>query len=82
MLAGYECISYTDSVRALKKFRPNYYDLILLDIIMPVLTKWIWAKKIREVDKTVQIIFTTASEQFYEKFRGEYFPELGKINYI
>ena len=49
---------------------------------MPVLTKWIWAKKIREVDKTVQIIFTTASEQFYEKFRGEYFPELGKINYI
>ena len=36
--AGYECISYTDSVKALQEFRPTYYDLILLDIKMPVLT--------------------------------------------
>ena len=29
---GYECIPYTDSVKALQEYRPNYYDLILLDI--------------------------------------------------
>jgi hypothetical protein len=28
--AGFECISYTDSVKALQEFRPNYYDLIYL----------------------------------------------------
>jgi DNA-binding response OmpR family regulator len=80
--AGFECISYTDSVKALQEFRPNYYDLILLDIKMPVLGGFELCKKIREVDKTVHIIFITASEEYYEKFRSQHFPELGKINYI
>jgi CheY-like chemotaxis protein len=80
--AGYECISYTDSVKALKEFRPNYYDLILLDIKMPILNGFELCKKIREIDKTVHIIFITASEAYYEKFRGSHFPELSKVNYI
>jgi DNA-binding response OmpR family regulator len=80
--AGFECIPYTDSVKALKEFRPIYYDLVLLDIKMPVLNGFELCKKIREIDKTVHIIFITASEAYYEKFRGQHFPELGKINYI
>ncbi|MFL6316738.1 MAG: PleD family two-component system response regulator [Nitrososphaeraceae archaeon] len=80
--AGYECVSYTDSVKALKEYRPFYYDLILLDIKMPVLNGFELCKKIREIDKTVHVIFITASEAYYEKFRGQHFPELGKINYI
>ena len=80
--AGYECVSYTDSVKALQEFRPNYYDLILLDIKMPILNGFELCKKIREVDKTIHIIFITASEAYYEKFRSQHFPELGKINYI
>jgi len=80
--AGYECISYIDSVKALKEFRSNYYDLILLDIKIPVLNGFELCKKIREIDKTVHVIFITASEAYYEKFRGQHFPELGKINYI
>ena len=80
--AGYECVSYTDSVKALQEFRPAYYDLILLDIKMPVLNGFELCKKILELDKTVHIIFITASEEYYEKFRSQHFPELGKINYI
>jgi CheY-like chemotaxis protein len=80
--AGYECISYTDSVKALQEFRPYYYDLILLDIKMPVLNGFELCRKIIELDKTVHIIFITASEAYYEKFRHQHFPELGKINYI
>jgi CheY-like chemotaxis protein len=80
--AGFECVSYTDSVKALQEFRPAYYDLILLDIKMPVLNGFELCKKIREIDKSVHIIFITASEAYYEKFRGQHFPELGKINYI
>jgi DNA-binding response OmpR family regulator len=80
--AGFECISYIDPVKALKEFRPFYYDLILLDIKMPVLNGFELCKKIIELDKTVHIIFITASEEYYEKFRGQRFPELGKINYI
>ena len=80
--AGFECISYIDPVKALKEFRPVYYDLILLDIKMPVLNGFELCKKIIELDKTVHIIFITASEEYYEQFRGQHFPELGKINYI
>ena len=80
--AGYECVSYTDPVKALKDFRIDYYDLILLDIKMPVLNGFELCKKIREVDRTVHIVFITATEQYYEKFRGQHFPELAKINYI
>jgi DNA-binding response OmpR family regulator len=80
--AGFECISYIDPVKALKEFRPAYYDLILLDIRMPVLNGFELCKKIIELDKTVHIIFITASEEYYEQFRGQHFPELGKINYI
>ncbi len=80
--AGFECISYTDPVKALKEFKPYFYDLILLDIKMPVLNGFGLCKKIIELDKTVHIIFITASEEYYEKFRSQHFPEIGKINYI
>jgi CheY-like chemotaxis protein len=80
--AGFECISYTDSVNAHQDFRPNYYDLILLDIKMPVLNGFELCKKIIELDKSVHVVFITASEEYYEKFRSQHFPELGKINYI
>src|SRR6187200_1216508 len=80
--AGYECISYIDPVKALKEFRPTYYDLVILDIKMPVLNGFELCKKIIELDKTVHIIFITALEEYYEQFRSQHFPELGKINYI
>jgi two-component system catabolic regulation response regulator CreB/two-component system response regulator ChvI len=63
--AGYECKSYTDSVKALQEFRPNYYDLVILDIKMPKLDGFALCEKIRELDKTLQIIFITASEVYY-----------------
>ena len=80
--AGHECKSYTDSVKALQEFRPSYYDLILLDVKMPVLNGFELCKKIIELDRTVHIVFITASEEYYEQFRSQHFPELGKINYI
>jgi two-component SAPR family response regulator len=80
--AGYECKSYTASVKALQEFRPAFYDLILLDIKMPVLNGFELCKKIREIDETVHIVFITASEYYYEQFRTQHYPELGRINYI
>ena len=70
--ASYECVSYTESVKALQEFRPNYYDLVILDIKMPKLDGFALCEKIREVDNTVQIIFITAGEVYYENFRNQY----------
>src|SRR5215217_304915 len=78
--AGYECNSYTDSVKALKEFRPNYYDLCLLDIKMPMLNGFELCKKIRKVDKSLYVIFITAAEEYYEKFRSRRYTELTNNN--
>lgn len=80
--AGFECISYIDSVKALQEFRPGYYDLILLDLKMPVLDGVELCKKIREADKSIRIIFITASGEFYEKVREERYPELNNYDNI
>jgi CheY-like chemotaxis protein len=74
--AGYECILYTDSIKALQEFKPDYYDLVILDIKMSKLDGFALCEKIREIDKDVQIIFITASEVYYENFRRQYYPEL------
>jgi DNA-binding response OmpR family regulator len=74
--AGFECKSYTDSAKALQEFRARYYDLILVDVRMPILDGFDLCKKIMEIDNTLHIIFVTASEEFYEKFRDRHYSEL------
>jgi CheY-like chemotaxis protein len=75
--AGYECIPYTDPVKALKEFKPYFYDLILLDIKMPILNGFQLCKKIVDLDKAVRVLFITAADQqFYEDIREKSYPEL------
>jgi two-component system, OmpR family, response regulator ChvI len=76
--ASYECKSYTDSVKALQEFRPDYYNLVILDIKMPKLDGFAFCEKVRELDNNIQIIFITAAEEYYENFRKQYYPELSK----
>ena len=49
---------------------------------MPVLDGFELCKKIREVDKSIRIIFITASWEFYEKVREERYPEINNYNNI
>ena len=65
-------------VQALQQFKPNYYDLVILDIKMPRLDGFALCEKIREIDKAVQIIFITAGEAYYENFGKQYYPEISK----
>jgi DNA-binding response OmpR family regulator len=58
--AGFQCVSYTDSVKALQEFKPYFYDLVILDIKMPVLDGFELCRKISEVDSAIGIIFITA----------------------
>jgi DNA-binding response OmpR family regulator len=78
--AGFECTLYTDAVKALQEFRPNYYHLAILDIKMPTLDGFELCEKIRELDKTVQIIFVTASQLYYDNFRNQHYPQITDYN--
>jgi DNA-binding response OmpR family regulator len=81
---GYDCNSYTDSVKALQEFKAGYYDLILLDLKMPGLSGFDLCKKIRDFDKIVKIFFVTgsSSQAFFEKITQDQDPLLKDIDYI
>ena len=66
---GLQIDSFNDSVLALKSYKINFYDLVILDIKMPKMDGFELYIKIREKDPKVKICFLTASEMYYEKFR-------------
>ena len=74
--AGFECVSYIDSVKALQEFKPEYYDLVILDIRMPNLDGFAFCEKIREIDKPVKIVFITAGELYDGNFIKKHYPKL------
>jgi DNA-binding response OmpR family regulator len=68
---GFMTDSYNDPVLAYKDFRDGVYDLVLLDIKMPVVDGFLLYQKIRRTDNSVKICFLTASEYFHEQIRKE-----------
>jgi DNA-binding response OmpR family regulator len=68
---GFEADSYEVPRLALKNFRANMYDLLLLDIKMPDINGLDLYQEMRKIDDKVKVCFLTASEMFYEKFRKE-----------
>jgi len=75
---GFQIDSFNDPVLALKSYKINFYDLVILDIKMPKMDGFELYIKIREKDPKVKICFLTASEMYYEKFRKTR-SEFGKI---
>jgi len=73
--AGFKCVSYIDSLKALKEFKPDYYDLVILDIRMPKLDGFALCEKVREIDKLVKIVFITAGELYDGNFIKQYYPK-------
>jgi two-component system, OmpR family, response regulator ChvI len=51
---------------ALDEFKPNFYDLIMLDIQMPEINGFQLYRKIRNRDNKTKICFLTASESLFD----------------
>ena len=66
---GFYIDTFTDPVTALKFYKINFYDLVILDIKMPKMNGFQLYAKIREQDPEVKICFLTAIAIFYEEFR-------------
>jgi two-component system, OmpR family, response regulator ChvI len=71
---GYDVHAFNDPLVALSNFKPDTYDLLLLDIKMPNMTGFELYRKLKEIDSKVKVCFITAFETYYEKFRQEFFP--------
>jgi DNA-binding response OmpR family regulator len=53
---------YNNPVTALVEFKPNFYDLLLIDINMPLLDGFQLAQNLLRRDLNVRICFVTAGE--------------------
>ena len=76
---GYEIISAYDGEDALNKYNETRPDLILLDVMLPLLDGFEVCKRIREGDNITPIIMLTAREEETDKIFG---LELGADDYI
>jgi DNA-binding response OmpR family regulator len=79
---GFEVESFNDSRKALSNFKPNYYDLAILDIKMPNMDGFELYRKIKEIDPNVKVCFLTASELYYQEFREKEYNALDKDLFI
>ncbi len=75
---GYDVVIANDGGQAITKFKTEKPDLILLDIMLPVLDGW---QVCREIRKTSQcpIIMLTAKGEVFDKVLG---LELGADDYV
>lgn len=75
---GYEIMTAFDGKEALKKALEDKPDLILLDIMLPLMDGFEICRRVRE-KSSVPIIFVTAKEEEVDKILG---LELGADDYI
>jgi DNA-binding response OmpR family regulator len=69
---GFEVYAYNDSLDALSQFRPNFYDLLLVDINMPKMNGIDLSRQLLELDSNVKICFITAGDANVEVLRELY----------
>jgi DNA-binding NtrC family response regulator len=60
---GFSVDMFSDSAVALLRFKPNYYDLLVLDYRMPNLNGLELFRIIRKMDPTAKAILLTASHE-------------------
>lgn len=70
--AGFEVNAYSDPELALSAFKPDFYDLLILDIRMPKMDGYELYDKIRKKDNKVKVCFLTASEKYKEEHRPSF----------
>ncbi len=75
---GFEVYTAFDGGKAVELFRSMNPDMVLLDIMLPVMDGWSVCAKIRETSRT-PIIMITAKSEVFDRIQG---LEMGADDYI
>ena len=79
MAKGFNCHWEENGELGYQSFVKNEYDLVILDVMMPVKDGFSTAKDIRGIDKNVPIIFLTAKSMKEDTLKGF---EIGADDYL
>ena len=66
--------TFNDPDLALKRFKPKFYALVLIDIMMPKMDGFELYEQLKKIDSDFKVCFLTASEMYHLK--------LGKWNIV
>ena len=67
--AGLDIDVFNESMHALENFKPEFYDLVILDIVMPEMDGFDLYNELKRLDPRVNVCFITASEKYHEDQR-------------
>jgi DNA-binding response OmpR family regulator len=79
MAQGFKCHWEENGELGYQSFVKNEYDLVILDVMMPVKDGFSTAKDIRGIDKNIPIIFLTAKSMKEDTLKGF---EIGADDYL
>lgn len=72
---GFSVDTFNDPQDALARFRPDVYDLMIIDIRMPKINGFDLYRELKKRDGKVRVCFLTAFEIYYEEF-SKIFPNI------
>jgi CheY-like chemotaxis protein len=61
--------TFNDPDLALKRFKPNFYALAIIDIMMPKMGGFDLYERLKKLDPDLKVCFLTASEMYHQEVR-------------
>ena len=72
---GFAVEAFNDPREALSNYKPQNYDLMIIDIRMPNINGFDLYRELKKKDSSIRVCFLTAFEIYYEEFR-KMFPTI------
>jgi len=81
---GFKVDKFVDPTLALENFESSRYDLLILDIKMPVMNGFQLYAQMKKMDLNIKALFLTALTdlQEYDAFKKEVFTKEGQRHFI
>ena len=79
---GFKVDTFNDPLLVLSSFKPNCYDLGLLDIIMPNMDGFCLNNELKKQDNKIKILFMTASDAYYSQCQREIYSQTDKDSFL
>ncbi|MFF3099830.1 response regulator transcription factor [Viridibacillus arvi] len=76
---GFETLEAVDGKEALTVYGSKHVDLVVLDIMMPIMDGWTLCKELRRANPELPLLMLTARGETWEKVKGF---ELGTDDYL
>jgi DNA-binding response OmpR family regulator len=80
-LKGFLVDAYTSPQQALQSFKPNVYDLTILDIRMPAMTGFQLYREMKRRDPAITVCFLSAFEIQLDEFKSM-FPSMDGVKTV